>query len=768
MSKRLRNILPIIALISIVIFIFLFIFLPFVWEDIAFVIGYDIRNQYRPWFTEFRNLLKNALFQRTLPFWSWNIFYGNNVWASKAYYFIADIYSYIGMFLNGHYYNSLIFITGLKLCVSALSFYVYGAVRGWKVSTRIITAVSFAFSAWALKYIEHPFFLSFYSFMPLYFASIELFFKQKHKYLYSIIVALLLLQNYYFFFTLSVFTVMYYVYRFIDLGLKSFIPKTLEIIGYYLVGVLITSILIIPSALFILQNTRVFSTSQNLFFYDNIRVYFHLMISLFVPSSTFMSKIVVVNGIETYASIYEPLTYQMRELMLWSGSITALLLPQIFFNQKLKNLNRFSYLIMFVLIILPLGGSIMHGFSEPSFRWTMLIIFSNLVLIAPFLDDANLIDFKVLKYTLIFVVSMILINLPILSMILNESLSNYLNQYLLFFITVLILILVYIILKTKPKHMSILLISLVMIENAFVSYMTFNDSPSYKKFSWEFVNNFEKVLGEKYDELNYYLGTLEHNQGYYRVYAPFDSVYWYMSLNSNLMYNFSDVKTYDSTYQFANDDLLRIVQLDRGLGWSWNIKQEDLIDYSSVKYAIVTYAGELPHDDFTLIGNFRGLEVYRNNNFQAVARTRNQVMSYEEYDKLNEPHLINEYIIVEEKDKDSIESYLKSGESSEIKNEVRYQNMMIGEFDSKQDSFVVTSIAYDAGWRVFVNDTQVDTYKVNGGFIGFKLPAGVSEIKLYFMPQGFKEGFIVSAFGVLLLVGLVIYEVRKSRRSINV
>ena len=204
--------------------------------------------------------------------------------------------------------------------------------------------------------------------------------------------------------------------------------------------------------------------------------------------------------------------------------------------------------------------------------------------------------------------------------------------------------------------MSILLISLVMIENAFVSYMTFNDSPSYKKFSWEFVNNFEKVLGEKYDELNYYLGTLEDNQGYYRVYAPFDSVYWYMSLNSNLMYNFSDVKTYDSTYQFANDDLLRIVQLDRGLGWSWNIKQEDLIDYSSVKYAIVTYAGELPHDDFTLVGNFRGLEVYRNNNFQSVARTRNQVMSYEEYEKLNEPHLINEYIIVEEKDKDSIES----------------------------------------------------------------------------------------------------------------
>ena len=68
MSQRNRRVLPVLTLIGIVLFVFLFIFLPFVWEDIAFVIGYDIRNQYRPWFTEFRNLLKNALFQRTLPF----------------------------------------------------------------------------------------------------------------------------------------------------------------------------------------------------------------------------------------------------------------------------------------------------------------------------------------------------------------------------------------------------------------------------------------------------------------------------------------------------------------------------------------------------------------------------------------------------------------------------------------------------------------------------------------------------------------------------
>jgi len=762
MYAKFKRYLPIIGIIGLVFFIYLFVFVPFILEDTAFVIGYDIRNQYRPWFTEYRELLKTAISQRTLPFWSWNMFFGNNVWASKAYYFVADIYTYISMFFSTHYYNSLIIITGLKLTIAALSFYIYGSVREWKISSRIIGALLFAFSAWALKYVEHPFFLSFYSFVPLYFVGIELYFKNKLKFLFPIFVALLLFQNYYLFYTISLFTIIYFVYRFIELKYewKTFIAKTACLIGYYIVGVLITSVLIIQSALFILQSIRVFNSGTNLWCYENIRVYFHMFISLIIPSSTFLSKIVLKEGVESYASIYEPLTYQTRELMLWSGSIVALLLPQVLFDRHNKKLNRSLYSILFVLLILPFGGSILHGFSEPSFRWTMLFIFMNITLVMPYIDDIERINIKVLNYTMVIITIIIVLNLPILSLIINENFFDYIQQYLLFFVSLLFIVCFYYLVIKKPIWVKKGFIVLTVIELIFVSYFTFNDSPSYKKFTWEYITSFEKVLGEKYGELNYYLNTLETSQGYYRVYAPFDSVYWYMSLNSNLMYNFSEVKTYDSTYQFSNDDLLKIVEMPRGLGWSWNITQADIIDYTSVKYALVTDIKELPHTNFEYVGNFRGLFVYKNLNYQAVIRTVNQVISYTDYAKVMDPSLINSMIIVDDTEYDEIKELIHNIENTSIENEVLYQNMLIGDINTKDESFVVTSIAYDKGWRAFINDQAVKTYKVNGGFIGFAVPKGSSAIKLYFMPEGFKLGFIISAIGVLILGILIILEYR--------
>jgi uncharacterized membrane protein YfhO len=90
-----------------------------------------------------------------------------------------------------------------------------------------------------------------------------------------------------------------------------------------------------------------------------------------------------------------------------------------------------------------------------------------------------------------------------------------------------------------------------------------------------------------------------------------------------------------------------------------------------------------------------------------------------------------------------------------------YQNMLLGEISTEEKSFVISSLAYDDGWRVFVNDQQVNSYKVNGGFIGFSVPSGTSKIKLYFMPEGFKLGFIISAIGILVWLLLFIFEFKK-------
>ena len=148
---KLKKFWPIGVVIGLILLISLFIFLPYILNDKAFVIGYDMRTQYRPMYAEFRRLFVDAIRNFTLPFWSWNMFFGNNFWGAKVYYMIGDIYSYLGLLFDQHFYHVLIYLTGLKFIVAGLTFFIYGRIRLWSLSTRIMGSILFAFTSWSLK-----------------------------------------------------------------------------------------------------------------------------------------------------------------------------------------------------------------------------------------------------------------------------------------------------------------------------------------------------------------------------------------------------------------------------------------------------------------------------------------------------------------------------------------------------------------------------------------------------------------------------------------
>ncbi len=759
--KLIKKYFPILILISFVILITAFIMVPYIIEGKAFVIGFDSRTQYRLFFIEFRRLIVNAIKQKTFPFWSWNMFFGNNFLAAKSYYIFGDIYSYLGILINNHYYNIVMILSVLKFISAALSFYIYGRVRNWDKYTRILGALLFTFSAWALKYVEVPIYLSFYSFVPLYFASLELAMKKKVYFFYAIMTALMLIMNFYLFYTLSIFTLIYYTYRFFEEHRKQYLKSAFPLIALYLLGFLLSAILIVPGVLLLLQNSRLFNSTNSHFYFEDIRVYFHLLIAHFVPSSTFISQIVNNNGIEQYTSIYESITYQTRELMLFSGSFTALMLGQSIFDKENKLINRIFYSIMIILLVFPIGGSFMHGLSEHSFRWTLFLIFLNIVLAMKYFNKIEFIDLKILKKTSLIISLLIFLNIPVLSMILNVNPFNNTFQWIVFIITIIFIWVIYFVLFKDNKNKKTWIIIISVVEIIFASYLTFNMNPNYKKLDWDFVNKSETVLGKTPDQLNQYLQELDGDYGYYRIYAPYDSIYWYSSLNMNLLYNYSDVKTYDSTYQYSVDNLSKLISLDRGFGWTWNITNPDIIDFASVKYSIVTSESELPHSNFILIGDFYGLPLYLNNQYRPIANSYNFVISYDDYVKNPDISLINQTIIADENDVEIIKTYLSDASSASIKNVEKYQNLLLGDIYSEDRNFVVTSIAFDKGWKVTVNNESVPIYAVNGGFVGFPINAGDNTIKMYFMPEGFKLGAITTFIGFILLIFLIFFEVRK-------
>ena len=79
-------------------------------------------------------------------------------------------------------------------------------------------------------------------------------------------------------------------------------------------------------------------------------------------------------------------------------------------------------------------------------------------------------------------------------------------------------------------------------------------------------------------------------------------------------------------------------------------------------------------------------------------------------------------------------------------------NEFSAEYDSEYEQWIVTSIAYDKNWNVEVNGEDVVVEKVNGGFIGFRIPKGHVIIKGNYFP---KETIIGSGVS-LLSIGIII------------
>ncbi len=84
-----------------------------------------------------------------------------------------------------------------------------------------------------------------------------------------------------------------------------------------------------------------------------------------------------------------------------------------------------------------------------------------------------------------------------------------------------------------------------------------------------------------------------------------------------------------------------------------------------------------------------------------------------------------------------------------------------GKIELDEDSYIKTSIPYDKGFEVYVDGEMVDYYSVNKSFLGFKVSEGVHDIKIVYTAPLFREGLVVSLFGLVLFGGTVIYYKKK-------
>lgn len=77
------------------------------------------------------------------------------------------------------------------------------------------------------------------------------------------------------------------------------------------------------------------------------------------------------------------------------------------------------------------------------------------------------------------------------------------------------------------------------------------------------------------------------------------------------------------------------------------------------------------------------------------------------------------------------------------------------------ESAVFTTIPYSDGWTAKVDGKKAEIKAVNNAFIAIPVNSGTHEIELNFSPKGFKIGVLITIFGVLAMIVVLIYNDRR-------
>ncbi|MDD2490321.1 MAG: YfhO family protein, partial [Bacilli bacterium] len=90
---------------------------------------------------------------------------------------------------------------------------------------------------------------------------------------------------------------------------------------------------------------------------------------------------------------------------------------------------------------------------------------------------------------------------------------------------------------------------------------------------------------------------------------------------------------------------------------------------------------------------------------------------------------------------------------------------IIGNIEVTRDGYFATTIPYDEGFTVLVNNEKIKYEKVNQAFIGFPLKKGNYKIKITYQAPGYKSGLLLSEIGFgLFIIDYILTKRKKVKK----
>ena len=97
-------------------------------------------------------------------------------------------------------------------------------------------------------------------------------------------------------------------------------------------------------------------------------------------------------------------------------------------------------------------------------------------------------------------------------------------------------------------------------------------------------------------------------------------------------------------------------------------------------------------------------------------------------------------------------------------------DIITGNITTNEDTYLITSIPYDKGFKIYIDNIETEIIKVNTAFLGAKLPKGTHEITIKYNTPWLHTGIFLSITGLIFYL-IIIYKERnnneKNKRTIS-
>lgn len=304
--------------------------------------------------------------------YSWNMYLGTDFYSAMGYYCTGDIFLPLLLLFRNNVEYGLIAETILCFYISANMMYILLKKLGIKqILTLVFIPLIYSFGGFTYQFVENYMFFRFYAFLPLIFIGFLSYLENKKKSTFIVGAAILFLQSFYLMFPTLIFLFLFAVMVEIknNKTINEFLKDFFVLLGCLIVGYLISAVITLPSIMYTLNNSRVRSNEAAGFFWQR-NVYAGLYVSLISYIPWVIDNIFKTTngGHDNFYSLF----------------VTIIpFVSCIGYVSKKENKNELYLLIILIIIACtkPMS-SLMHGFSQPSLRWTFLLQFYILILAA--------------------------------------------------------------------------------------------------------------------------------------------------------------------------------------------------------------------------------------------------------------------------------------------------------------------------------------------------------------------------------------------------